>query len=249
MHWEDEAFILAVGKYSETAAIVTLFSRAHGWVRSIAHGAMSRKQRGVYQPGNLVRTRWSARLSEHMGNVQAELLLPVAASAMSSSLALSGIGAVTSLIPLAVMEQDAHPRLFEYARHVLEHLAHATHADDWLADYARFELFLLQDAGYGLDLSECASTGSREDLCYVSPKSGRAVSRAAGEPYCDRMLPLPEFLTSDELPLNRVKPAEILDALRMTGYFLEHWMLAPAGRKLPAVRQRLVELIPTPVAA
>jgi DNA repair protein RecO (recombination protein O) len=248
MHWEDEGLILAVGKYSETAAIVTLFSRSHGLVRSIAHGGIGRRQRGIYQPGNIVRARWSARLSEHMGNVQAELLLPVAAAAMASPLALSGIGAVSSLLQLAVLEQDPHPRLYDYAKHVLEHLAHSS-KDDWLADYAHFELFLLQDAGFGLDLSQCAATGSRENLCYVSPKSGRAVSAEAGAAYREKMLPLPAFLTSDELPFDRVQPAEILDALRMTGYFLEHWMLAPLSKKMPQVRQRLIDQIPAPVAA
>jgi DNA repair protein RecO (recombination protein O) len=242
MHWEDEGLILAVGKYSETAAIVTLFSRQHGLVRSIAHGGMGRRQRGVYQPGNLIRTRWSARLSEHMGHLHAELLMPIAAGAMSSPLALAGIGAVSSLLQLSVLEHDPHPRLYDQARHVLEHLAQAP-GREWLADYARFELFLLHDAGYGLDLSQCASTGVQEDLCYVSPKSGRAVSQQAGEPYRDRMLPLPSFLHTDERPFDAVKPAEILDALRMTGYFLEHWMLAPMDKKMPVVRQRLIDLI------
>ena len=248
MHWEDEGLILAVGKYSESAAIVTLLTRTHGLARSIAQGGMSRKQRGIYQPGNLVRTRWSARLSEHMGNVQAELLLPVAAAAMASPLALAGIGMVSALLQLSVLEHDPHPRLYDAARHVMEQIAHGA-GEDWLAAYARFELLLLEDAGYGLDLTECAATGSRENLCFVSPKSGKAVGAEAGEPYRERMLPLPSFLTTDELRLEPFKPAEILDALRMTGYFLTHWLLEPMGRQMPAARQRLIDQIPARLAA
>lgn len=241
MHWEDEGFILSVGKFSEAAALVQMFTRQHGLVRALAHGGVSRKQRGIYQPGNVIRARWSARLSDHMGTIQSELSMPIAAPAMTDRLTLTGLNAVVSLLPLSVMEQDPHPRLYDTACELLQAIARSD--ADWCAEYARFEVSLLQEAGYGLDVDTCVSTGVSAGLCYVSPKSGRAVSQQAGAPYHDKLLPLPMFLRADTEPNNPVKPAEILDALRMSGYFLDHWLLRPLGKELPAARRRLIEQI------
>ncbi|MBY0354456.1 MAG: DNA repair protein RecO [Rickettsiales bacterium] len=242
MHWEDECVVLGATKYSESAAIVCLFSRTHGIIRSIAQGGAGRKQRGVYQVGNIVQGRWSARLSEHMGNVQVEMVMPVAAFAMNSSLGLTALHSMTSLLRLAVLENDPHPLIYDHTHHLLGRIARDPSAE-WLSDYARFELTLLQEAGYGLDLSTCVSTGVSESLCYVSPKSGRAVSESAGRAYHAKMLPLPAFLLGESMVNETVKTAEILDALRMSGYFLEHWMLMPTGKQMPVARERLVVLV------
>jgi DNA repair protein RecO (recombination protein O) len=142
------------------------------------------------------------------------------------------------MIPLAVHERDPHPVLYDAASVLLLHLATG---EPWIADYIRFEICLMREAGFGLDLSQCAATGSREALRYVSPKSGCAVSEDAGRPYHDKLLPLPAFLI-DEQACSKEGGA-LLDGFRLTGYFLTHWLLAPIGRNLPDARGRLLRLL------
>lgn len=237
MQWQDEAIIISVKPFSEKEAIVEVFSRDHGVYRAIARQALSSKQRGVFQPGNLVFCRWNARLPEQMGTLTCELLESYAAYVMQSSDTLQALNSVFSLLDLVMHERDAHPRLYERAKGLIQALATN---QDWQRYYALFEKDLLTECGFGLDLSECASTGERENLVYVSPKSGRAVSVVAGEPYKDRLFALPEWFLDGEPP---VKPVEILDALRITGYFINEWLLAPHDYEMPAARTQLIEKI------
>ncbi|MFO1241890.1 MAG: DNA repair protein RecO [Rickettsiales bacterium] len=263
MQWQDEAIIISVKPFSEKEALVEVFSHEHGVYRSIAKQALSSKQRGIYQPGNLVFCRWNARLPEQMGTIACELLESYADFAMQSADTLQALNSVCSLLDLVMHERDAHPRLYERVKSLLQALAANS---GWQQDYALFEKDLLSECGFGLDLSECASTGERDNLVYVSPKSGRAVSAGAGEPYKDRLFALPAFLIPSPLggglgwghsgqclsrpspPPNlppagggAVKPAEILDALRITGYFINEWLLAPHDYEMPPARTQLIE--------
>lgn len=237
MQWQDEAIIISVKPFSESEAMVEVFAKEHGVYRAIARNALSSRQRGTYQPGNLVFCRWNARLAEQMGTITCELLEPYAAHAMQSSDTLQALNSMCALLDLSMQERDAHPGLYERVRGLIQALAANT---NWLKEYALFEKDLLSECGFGLDLSECASTGLREDLVYVSPKSGRAVSAAAGEPYKGKLFALPAWFFGGENP---VKPAEILDALRITGYFIKEWLLSPHGYEMPAARTQLIEKI------
>lgn len=239
MQWTDEALILDVGNYGEHAAIIHLFSKQHGRYNAVSKAARSSKQRAIYQPANLVEATWKARLQEHMGHVNCELVGALGLSVMQDTLRLSAMMSVCALLKLTVPERDPHPDLFETAKYLLLEIAHAS-PESWQVSYARFEWLLLSQCGIGLDISSCVATGARENLVYVSPKSARAVCQEAGAPYHDKLLPLPEFLHQ---PCELTSLHPVLEALTLTGYFLEHWWAAPHDLTLPVMRSRLVALM------
>jgi DNA repair protein RecO (recombination protein O) len=233
MEWTDEAIILGARAHGETAAVVELFTREHGRHMGLVHGGRSRKARPVLQMGNHVDASWKARLAEHLGHVTLELRHGYAASAMEDPEALAALTSLCTLTRL-LPERDPHGALYEVSLFVLSFL------DDpavWPGLYVRWELALLQDLGFGLDLTQCAATGTNDQLIYVSPKTGRAVSASAGEPYRDRLLPLPQFLVSAGRA--DVSGQEIRDGLKLTGHFLESRVLSPRGAALPEARQRI----------
>ena len=233
MNWSDEGIVLSIRPYGETAAVVELLTRAHGRHLGLVHGGQGRRLRPVLQIGNHVEVTWKARLAEQLGFFTAELRKGYAAGAMEDALALAGM---TSLCALARLlpERDPHPNLFEVTLFVLGYL---DDNDIWPALYVRWELNLLAELGFGLDLATCAATGSSENLTWVSPKSGRAVSAAAGEPYRDRLLRLPPFLTGRSGTVTR---EDVLDGFTLTGSFLTSRVLAPRGLVMPEARHRLL---------
>jgi DNA repair protein RecO (recombination protein O) len=239
MHWTDDAIILSAKKYGENSAVVRAFAKTHGVYAGVVKGAHSKASRGIFQPGNIVSLTWSARLPEHIGTIKAELLSPTTAFIMSDAAKLAALSSACSLIETAFPERHPYPRLYREFAGFLKLLAEE---EGWHPPYVKLELGLLAESGFGLDLKSCAATGSTEDLVYVSPKSGRAVSGEAGKPYKDKILPLPAFLLAPK-GHNSVKPAEILDGLRLTGYFLQSWLIEPHGKKLPAARSRLLGLL------
>lgn len=234
MQWSDRAFILSVRRFAEHGAVATVFAREHGLYSGVAKAALSKSQCGLYQPGNLVAARWNARLAEHIGSWSCELETPLAAWLMQDRETLLGLNAICSLIPVAMHERDPHPQLFDAMEALLSHMAQGS---AWIDEYIRFELCLLSEAGFGLDLSACAATGQTHDLLYVSPKSGCAVSAEAGEPYKDRLLSLPMFLRDMSMP----DRTAISGGLQLTGYFLEQSLLAAHHAHMPAARLRLAE--------
>jgi DNA repair protein RecO (recombination protein O) len=237
MNWQDEGIVLSVRPHGETAAVVELFTRAHGRHTGLVHGGRSRKSRPVLQTGNHVDASWKGRLSEHLGHMTLELRTGFAAAAMESPMALAGLASMASLARL-LPERDPHPSLYEITLFVLGFL------DDpsvWPALLVRWEIALLAELGFGLDLTECAATGSNDDLIYVSPKSGRAVSASAGEPYRDKLLALPGFLLKGRR--SGVTSADIGAGLKLSRYFLESRVLLPRGLTMPEPRLRLEGLI------
>jgi DNA repair protein RecO (recombination protein O) len=237
MQWTDEGIILSVRPHGETAAVVELFTRAHGRHLGLVHGGRSRKLRPVLQIGNHVDATWKARLTEHLGHVTVELRRGYAAAAMEDGAALAALTSMAALSRL-LPERDPHPGLYEVSLFVLGFL------DDpsvWPALYVRWELALLTELGFGLDLSECAATGSNDGLVYVSPKSARAVSASAGEPYKDRLLALPAFLTRARQA--GVTGRDVGEGLRLTGHFLESRVLAPRSQAMPEARCRLADIL------
>jgi DNA repair protein RecO (recombination protein O) len=238
MQWSDEALILSVRPHGETAAIVELLTARHGRYAGLVHGGRSRRLRPVLQIGNHVDAVWTARLADQLGHYQLELRRGYAAEAMADALQLAGLSTLTAMCRL-LPEREPHPSLYEVGMFVLSFL------DDpsvWPALYARWELALLDDLGFGLDLSRCASTGVNDALIYVSPRSGRAVSASAGEPYKDRLLQLPAFLR-DGNASGGVTSHDLRDAFRLTGHFIEARALSPEGKAMPDVRARMIELV------
>jgi DNA repair protein RecO (recombination protein O) len=237
MQWEDEGVILSVKPHGETAAVAEIFTRTHGRHLGLVHGGRSRKLRPVLQTGNHVDAVWKARLAEHLGHVTLELRKGYAAQAMEDPLELAGLSSMCTLARL-LPERDPHPSLYEVTLFVLGYM------DDphvWPALMVRWELALLDELGFGLDLASCASTGAREDLAYVSPKSGRAVSAGAGAPYKERLLALPAFLTKGgQATATR---ADVAAGLDLTGYFIEARVLKPRDETMPEARVRFRELI------
>ena len=234
MQWTDEGIVLSVKPLGETAAVVELFTRGHGRHLGLVHDGRSRRLRPILQSGNHVDATWKGRLSEHLGHFTVELRRGFAAESMESDAALSALMTLTSLLRM-LPERDPHPNLYEITLFVLGFLDDVT---VWPALFVRWELALLDELGAGLDLSECAATGSNDQLIYVSPKSGRAVSASAGEPYRDRMLALPPFLTKART--GAVTMQDVLDGFALTGYFLETRVLLPRGETLPEPRGRII---------
>lgn len=236
MDWSDEGIFLGAKPLGEANAVAELFTLGHGRHLGLVRGGRSRRLRPLLQPGNLLRVTWRARLSEHLGGFNVELIEAHAARALDDAAALAAIGSLAGLARL-LPERDPHPQLYAAALHVIG----AFDAPRlWPALLVRWELLLLQELGFGLDLSECAATGGDSDLVYVSPRSGRAVSREAGQPYDAKLLKLPAFLRDDDAASGE---SDLLSGFALTGYFLERDVLAPHGLAMPETRERLIGLL------
>lgn len=235
MEWEAPAIVLDVRAYGEGGALVTVLTEAHGAYRGLARGGSSRAQASLWQPGNLIQARWVARLSEQLGSMSAELVHSGAAGAMDDPLALSVLTAACAVAEGALPEREAHPRVFAG----LLQLIVALGSDDTLADLVRWEATLLSELGYGLDVSRCAVTGQTTELAFVSPRTGRAVSRAAAGVWEPRLLRLPAFLLGAETS----DAADWRDGLTLTGRFLERDAFGMQHRPIPVARLLLVDRV------
>lgn len=233
MDWRDNGFVLTTRRHGESGLIVELLTAAHGRHAGLVRGGQTPKRRALLQQGNLVSVNWRGRLPEHLGGFEIELLRPHAAALIDDSGRLGALSAAAALIALSLPEREPHADIFrDFGR-----LIAALDSADWAASYVAWECALLAALGFGLDLSTCAATGVNDDLAYVSPRSGRAVSRSAGTPYHDKLLPLPGFLWRDAA----AEPADIAAGLALTGHFLHHHLLEPQGRTLPEARARLAD--------
>jgi DNA repair protein RecO (recombination protein O) len=236
MEWSDHGIVLSSRPHGETGLVASLLTHAHGRHAGFIHGGVSRKTRPIWQPGNVVEVAWRARLAEQLGNYTGELREPHAARALDDATELAGLAAACALVDAALPEREPHPAMYEGFRAFLGVLGH----DGWSAIYVRLELGLLQELGFGLDLEKCALTGATEDLAFVSPKTGRAVSRAASEPYRDKLVVLPPFLSTGGLPADA---AELRQGLDLTGFFLERHVFWPHNKPLPGARARFMETL------
>lgn len=237
MRWTDEAIVLSVRSHGETAVIAEVFTREHGRHLGLVHGGQSRKRRPTLQIGNHIDITWQARLSEQLGMMTAEPRRAFASEAMDHAMTLAGLTSMCALTRL-LAEREPHPNLFEVTLFVLGFLDDAS---VWPPLLVRWELALLDELGYGLDLSKCADRGVNDDLAYVSPRTGRAVSRSSGEPYHDRLLALPPFLAgrTGTPPLG----SEIKAGFDLTGHFLTTHVLQPREAAMPESRLRLLTLL------
>jgi DNA repair protein RecO (recombination protein O) len=233
MQWTDDGIVLGVKRHGEASGVVELMTRDHGRHLGLVRGAFGSRLKPVLQTGNTVTASWRARLDEHLGNYAVEGLNLRAANFFAAAYATYGVSHLAALMRL-LPERDPHAALYEALDGLLGVLDEPVRAAPAVV---RFELQLLAELGFGLDLSECAATGDKSDLIHVSPKSGRAVSRVAGAPYADRLLRLPAFLREpDTLPAG---PA-LADGFVLTGFFLERHVLEPRGQTLSDERAHFI---------
>ncbi len=228
MEWRDEGVVLGVRGHGETSAIAELFTSAHGRCLGLVRGGRSRRSRPVLQAGNIVEVHWYARLEEHLGTFQLEPVSLHAGLIMDDRKKLAGLSTLAGLAQV-LPEREPHPRLFDAMRLVLEQME-----DDevWPALLVRWEMGLLDELGFALDLAKCAATGSTEDLHFVSPRTGRAVSSEAAAPYLDKLFRIPSFLrggTSHEAE-------DVAIGFQLTGHFLERHIFGPRAIPMPPSR-------------
>lgn len=233
MDWTEDAIVLAARRHGESALVVSVLTRGQGRHAGLVHGGAGRRKRAIFEPGNLVRATWKARLAEQLGHLAAELVTAHAAPILDDPLRLAVLSSACAVVEVALPEREPHGDVYDSLLALIQGLG----ADDVAARYVRWELDLLAELGFGLDLGTCAATGVNDDLAYVSPKSGRAVSAAAGEPYRDRLLPLPRFLLDD----GAADARSLAQGLRLTGHFLGEHVFGHREHGAPAARIRLVE--------
>jgi DNA repair protein RecO (recombination protein O) len=233
MQWTDEGIVLGVKRHGEANAILELLTREHGRHLGLVRGGFGSRLKPILQPGNSLSATWRARLDEHLGNYTVEGLHLRAANFFPAPHAIYGVSHLAALMRL-LPERDPHGALYVALDAILDHLDNAAVAAPLVV---RFELQLLSELGFGLDLERCVATGVSGDLTYVSPKSGRAVSRSAGEPWADKMLRLPAFLREHhEMPADR----DLADGFALTGYFLTRHVLEPRGLALGDERAHFI---------
>src|SRR5579872_322347 len=237
MEWHDEGIVLANHRHGEHGLIVHVLTRAHGRHKGLVRGGQGRQRRPLYEIGNALFLDWKARLAEHLGALSGELTEAHAARFLDDRLRLAALASAAALLEASLPEREPHPLVFAG---MTAFLAALDRDCRWAAALVRLERDLLAELGFGLDLTRCAATGATTDLSFVSPRSGRAVSTRAAEPFRDRLLPLPPFIIGDD-------PADpdfqgILDGLALTGFFFERRVFQPSGRGLPAARSRFVDV-------
>jgi DNA repair protein RecO (recombination protein O) len=232
LEWRDEGLVIGVKRHGETSAIIEALTKAHGRHLGLVRGGRSARLQSLLQPGNSLGLVWRARLDEHLGSYAIEPLNLRAGRLIASGLALAGVSYLGTLLRL-LPERDPHESLHEALEIIADHLDLAEVAP---ALIARFELQVLAECGFQLDLERCAASGARDDLIYVSPKTGRAISASAGAPWRDRLLALPAFLRADD-PSTAPTAGELADAFRLTGFFLERNLFGARGLPMPDARR------------
>lgn len=234
MDFTEDAFVLAARSHGDTGVIVDLLTETHGRRAAYVAGGASRKMKPFLQPGARVVAEYRARTSEQLGSARLEPVGEGPSVLFDDPLALTGLAAAAAVVQGALPERESHPGVFLAFEALLSAFALP---EVWPAIFVRFEAGLLEDLGFGMDLSRCAATGTMDDLIYVSPRTGRAVSREAGAPYADKMLALPPFMLGAQAGLGA---GDILAGFALTGHFLEQFVFHPQNRPLPPARERMI---------
>lgn len=241
MQWSDSAIVLSARRLGERSAIVHVLTSEHGLHAGVDKAAFGKARRGVYQPGNMVQAHWQARLAEHMGMISCELMEPVASYLLDDRIALAAMTSATQMIEAVLMERDPQHDMYEHLCLLLQHLCSGDR-EHWLLRYVQLEYALLECSGFGLDIASCAATGKTTDLCYISPRTGRAVCKEAGQPYHDKLFPLPSYWqkeSGDKIPAY----GSLMEGLRICGYFLSERVFSTRAKRIPQARERLLSLL------
>lgn len=234
--WEDEGIVLSVRKFAEHDAIISLLTEKQGRHAGLVKGGSGKTKRSALQVGNVVKAWWRARLEDQLGNYTIEPIHNFAAGALTEPLTLAGLASLCAMAETTLPEREPHAEVFRLAMSLLANLG----TPGWEAAYVQWELCLLRDMGYGLDLGSCAATGVTNELTFVSPRSGRAVSESAAEPYRGRLLALPAFLTDDT---QKPTTADIAAGLKLTAHFFDVHVFQPHHREIPAARARFADRV------
>lgn len=241
MEWRDEGVILSVRKYGEFDAIVDILTRGHGRRKAMVKGAIGRRQRGNIQPGNEVNIKWRGRLESQLGTYSVEMKNARSVAFLYNASKLAALNSCTALLSTSMAENEVHEAVLDGLLVFLDTLQATTdNILNWGPLLIRFELGLLSELGFGLKLDVCAATGQNDNLVYVSPKSGQAVSEKAGAPYHDKMLKLPLFLT---ISGREISMQQINDGFRLTEFFMERHIFNPFGKSIPQARQMIIDYI------
>ena len=236
MEWQDEGIVLGVRQHGERDALAILLTFEHGKHAGLVRGGAASHNRALLDVGNRLQIVWKARLAQHLGTFTLEALAQPGAWLFDQPFELAALASACAMVDAGIGERDPYPHLYAA---LLRLTGRIGRADDWLADYVRFELMLLREAGFGLDLETCAVTGATDGLAYVSPRTGRAVTAAVGEPLKEKLLPLPPFLA------NAVEHDtwQIAQGLRLAGYFFSRHITGPGDRMMPLARERFSGLV------
>jgi DNA repair protein RecO (recombination protein O) len=238
IEWQDNGIVLSIRPYGESSSIVSILTMNNGRQAGLVRGINSANVRAALQPGNLVTATWKARIADHLGSFKVELLTSNAASFFDDPLKLAGLSSVLSVCEQALPEREPLVPVYEGLLVLLHHMS-CQDERIWLAIYIQWEISFLAELGFSLELVHCAVTGSIENLIYVSPKTGRAVSKDAGFNYRLKLLSLPSFLTYRGF----LDPTEFIDGLKLTGYFLTSHVFAPYNKPAPPARERFEERV------
>ena len=239
MQWTDEGIVIGVKRHGEANAILELMTREHGRHLGLVRGGYGSRMKPILQPGNTLSASWRARLDEHLGTYAIEVTESRAGTLLASSHAVYGVTHLAALVRL-LPERDPHEDIYEMLAHTLDDFEDASGA---AAHVVRFELAMLAECGFGLDLSNCAATGETRELVYVSPKSGGAVSRSAGAPWADRLLRLPAFLREETDGADGFSDEDLQDGFRLTGLFLLRHVLEPRGQGHSDAREGFINAV------
>ncbi|MCW5700864.1 MAG: DNA repair protein RecO [Rhodospirillales bacterium] len=236
MEWVDDGIVLSARRFGETSAVASLLCRDHGRHAGLIRGFNSRRGRGVLATGNGVRARWRGRTANHLGAYTCELTNAVAAGLIADGDRLAALASACAMVETTLAEHEPHPRAFDG---LVEVLAALVRQEGWRRAYLRWELSLLAELGFGLELTRCAVTGRSDQLAFVSPKTGRAVTAAVGAPYRDKLLKLPPFMSDPEVAA--VSGEDMRDALALTAYFFKRHVYDAVAGDIPPARLRLAE--------
>ena len=235
MEWEDQGIVLSVRRHGESSAILSVFTSSHGRCLGLVKGGMSKGQKSTLQKGNLLAIKWRARLEAHLGTFSCNLLRSNAMKFMDDALKISVLNSACSVVDLVLPEREGYQNLYLQFFSLIDNLSESR----FIINYIFWEIDLLQSLGFGLDLSRCCVSGEKEDLFYLSPKTGRAVSEKKGKPYHDRLFPLPSFLIS-RTNSDSISSVEIKNAFNITTYFLGRYVFG-VDKKEPWDRKQLVD--------
>lgn len=237
--WNDIGIVLSTRKFGESDLIITVLTREHGKFSGLVKGGAGRKNKALYQIGNLLNLDWRARLPENLGTYRCESKNSFSAYALGDSIRLIEISALCAFANIVLPDREKYSVIFEQAYHLLLTLG----SEVWLVEYVLWEINILNELGYGLDLGTCAVTGEKDNLIYVSPKTGRSVSQSAGEPYKNKLLKLPKFLISNDE--SKINSEEIICGLDLTEFFFLRHVFQLNNQLIPAARGRLRKIIPS----
>lgn len=231
-HWSNQGIVLSARPHGEGGAVVSLLTEDHGRHAGYVHGGMSSKKRGILEPGSQVKAEWQSRVSDNLGTYSIEQEQGLSPDILDNSLKLAALLSACSLCDAALPEREGHPGLY----HGMTTLIEMLEGEHWGQIYIMWEIQLLRELGFRLELDKCAGGGDVDTLMYVSPKSGRAVSKAQAAPYKEKLLELPDFLRPEQMRKGREEEEDVLLGLKMTAHFLEHWVFTHHTKGVPEPR-------------